>query len=182
MEIEMAIVTLMQLMHSLKIVSEWFDTDGDGIGNNVDNDDDGDSISDSYDVFPLDSTEWVDNDNDGLGDNSDVDDDNDGWSDSDENSCYTDPMSSLQIPADFDNDKICDIVDDDDDNDGVIDTLDMFPEDDTEWDDTDFDGIGNNLDADDDGDNWPDIYEPNCGTDPLRWLINTSGFRSRYDL
>lgn len=147
--------------------SEWHDTDGDGVGNNADNDDDGDSISDSYDVFPLDSTEWVDNDNDGLGDNSDIDDDNDGWSDSDEISCYTDPMSSLQIPDDFDNDQICNLVDEDDDNDGVIDTLDMFPEDDTEWDDTDFDGIGNNFDDDDDGDNWFDIYEPNCGTDPL---------------
>ena len=147
--------------------SEWFDTDGDGFGNNLDVDDDGDSVSDAYDAFPLDSTEWADNDNDGLGDNSDEDDDNDGWSDIDEELCSSDPMSSVQTPLDFDNDHICDLVDNDDDNDGVPDLSDMFPMDNTEWDDTDYDGIGNNFDDDDDGDNWFDIFEPNCGTDPL---------------
>ena len=147
--------------------TEWFDTDSDGFGNNLDIDDDGDSISDAYDAFPLDASEWSDNENDGLGDNSDLDDDNDGWSDIDEISCNTDPMSSVQIPIDYDNDGICDIVDDDDDNDGVLDILDMFPMDNTEWDDTDVDGIGDNYDDDDDGDNWPDVSEPNCGTDPL---------------
>jgi hypothetical protein len=147
--------------------NEWFDTDSDGFGNNIDIDDDGDSISDAYDAFPLDSSEWSDNENDGLGDNSDLDDDNDGWSDINEISCNTDSMSSVQIPIDYDNDGICDIVDDDDDNDGVLDIWDMFPMDNTEWDDTDVDGIGNNYDDDDDGDNWPDVSEPNCGTDPL---------------
>ena len=147
--------------------TEWFDTDSDGFGNNLDIDDDGDSVSDAYDAFPLDSSEWSDNENDGIGDNADLDDDNDGWSDIDEISCNTDPMSSVQIPSDYDNDDICDIVDDDDDNDGVTDILDMFPMDNTEWDDTDVDGIGDNSDDDDDGDNWLDIYEPNCGTDPL---------------
>ena len=33
--------------------------------------------------------------------------------------------------------------------------------------DTDSDGIGNNQDEDDDGDEWPDIIEPNCGADHL---------------
>jgi beta-glucanase (GH16 family) len=36
--------------------SEWLDTDGDGIGNNADNDDDGDGINDSLDPAPLDPT------------------------------------------------------------------------------------------------------------------------------
>jgi len=147
--------------------TEWLDTDNDGFGNNVDVDDDGDFVSDNYDAFPLDSSEWADNDNDGLGDNGDVDDDNDGWSDSDENSCSTNSMSDQSIPSDFDNDMICDIVDTDDDGDGVSDENDAFPMDNSEWEDTDSDGIGNNFDDDDDGDEWFDIYEPNCGTDPL---------------
>ena len=147
--------------------TEWIDTDNDGFGNNVDVDDDGDFVSDNYDSFPLDSSEWADNDNDGLGDNGDMDDDNDGWSDSDENSCSTNSMSDQSIPSDFDNDMICDIVDTDDDGDGVSDENDAFPMDNSEWEDTDSDGIGNNFDDDDDGDEWFDIYEPNCGTDPL---------------
>jgi hypothetical protein len=32
------------------------DTDGDGIGNNADTDDDGDQIADSVDIEPLDAT------------------------------------------------------------------------------------------------------------------------------
>ena len=41
-------------------------------------DDDGDSVLDVDDEFPLDATEYVDTDNDGVGDNADVDDDGDG--------------------------------------------------------------------------------------------------------
>ena len=95
------------------------------------------------------------------------DDDNDGWSDSDEISCSTNSLSSQSIPSDFDEDMVCDIVDTDDDGDGVLDENDAFPMDNAEWEDTDSDGIGNNFDDDDDGDAWFDIYEPNCGTDPL---------------
>ena len=146
---------------------EWLDTDNDGFGNNMDIDDDGDSVSDNYDAFPLDFNEWADNDNDGLGDNGDPDDDNDGWSDSDETSCSTNSLSSQSVPSDFDEDMVCDIVDTDDDGDGVLDENDAFPMDNAEWEDTDSDGIGNNFDDDDDGDAWFDIYEPNCGTDPL---------------
>jgi hypothetical protein len=40
----------------------------------------------------------------------------------------------------------------DTDEDGVLDTLDVFPQDPTEWVDTDDDGVGNNADGDDDGD------------------------------
>ena len=44
---------------------------------NADDDDDGDSVLDVNDAFPLDATESVDTDNDGTGDNADSDDDGD---------------------------------------------------------------------------------------------------------
>ena len=75
------------------------------------------------------------------------------------------------------NDSDCDGISDseedngDDDNDidgdGVENDVDDFPLDSSEWADFDGDGIGNNADTDDDGDSWFDLYEPNCGTDPL---------------
>ncbi|MFW3146516.1 MAG: thrombospondin type 3 repeat-containing protein [Thermoplasmatota archaeon] len=55
----------------------------------------------------------------------------------------------------------------DTDNDGVKNLLDDFPEDPTEWVDTDGDGIGNNKDTDDDGDGFSDILEMEAGTDSL---------------
>jgi len=55
----------------------------------------------------------------------------------------------------------------DSDGDGVPDDEDAFPNDPTEWDDTDGDGIGNNADTDDDGDTMPDDYEAANGLDPL---------------
>jgi hypothetical protein len=54
------------------------DTDGDGIGNMVDGDDDNDGTPDGQDRFSLNSTETVDTDFDGIGNNADMDDDNDG--------------------------------------------------------------------------------------------------------
>ena len=57
--------------------TESVDTDGDGIGNNADTDDDGDEVPDTEDAFPLDATEAYDADGDGIGDNADEDDDND---------------------------------------------------------------------------------------------------------
>src|SRR3569832_1698347 len=47
----------------------------------------------------------------------------------------------------------------DSDDDGVVDSQDAFPDDPTEWLDSDGDGIGNNRDLDDDGDGLPDSYE-----------------------
>ena len=57
----------------------------------------------------------------------------------------------------------------DSDGDTYPDYLDDFPDDPTEWLDTDDDGIGNNADTDDDGDNLTDFYEQNSdpATDPL---------------
>ena len=57
--------------------SETVDTDGDGVGNNADSDDDADGYADASDAFPLDDSEWQDTDGDGTGNNADTDDDGD---------------------------------------------------------------------------------------------------------
>jgi hypothetical protein len=57
---------------------EWYDFDGDGIGDNTDPDDDNDGCMDVSDDLPFDPTECDDTDGDGTGDNVDVDDDGDG--------------------------------------------------------------------------------------------------------
>ncbi len=57
------------------------DTDGDGIADHRDDDDDNDGVRDSDDAFPLDATEVRDSDGDGIGDRRDNDDDNDGTPD-----------------------------------------------------------------------------------------------------
>lgn len=55
----------------------------------------------------------------------------------------------------------------DSDGDGIEDALDAFPADPNEWLDTDNDGIGNNADADDDGDGMTDSWEALYGLNPL---------------
>lgn len=71
----------------------WVDSDGDGMGDMIDADDDNDGVPDNSDAFPLDPMESVDTDRDGIGNNADTDDDGDGLSDLDENSVYgTDPL------------------------------------------------------------------------------------------
>ena len=46
--------------------TETTDTDGDAVGDNIDADDDGDSVDDAADAFPLDPTETTDTDGDGC--------------------------------------------------------------------------------------------------------------------
>ena len=133
-------------------VFDDIDTDGDGIGNKVDTDDDNDGIVDTADHFPLDPTEHQDHDYDGIGNNADPDDDNDGVLDGDD-AFPLDPTEWL----DNDNDGIGNNADVDDDNDGVKDEDDDLPFDDSETLDTDGDGIGNNADDDDDGDGVKDV-------------------------
>jgi hypothetical protein len=58
------------------------------------------------------------------------------------------------------------------DNDGIFYLYDAFPDDDTEWLDTDSDGVGNNADPDDDNDGMPDAWELDNDLDPL---VNDSG-------
>ena len=110
------------------------DTDGDGILNSADSDDDNDGVADNLDAFPLDFSESIDTDGDGIGNNSDIDDDGDGVSDNLENARGTNPLLA------------------DSDGDGVDDNIDVFPLDETETQDTDGDGIGDNSDADVNGD------------------------------
>jgi Thrombospondin type 3 repeat len=64
--------------HATFKVSVLIDTDGDGIFDPSDPDDDNDGVPDAQDAFPLDATETSDADHDGIGDNADPDDDNDG--------------------------------------------------------------------------------------------------------
>ena len=76
------------------------DLDFDKIPDSVDDDIDGDNVSNFIDRFPLDPYEWLDSDNDGEGDNSDTDDDNDGWSDVEEKRQGTNPLDSTESPVD----------------------------------------------------------------------------------
>ncbi|OUS08093.1 hypothetical protein A9Q81_00615, partial [Gammaproteobacteria bacterium 42_54_T18] len=80
--------------------TEWLDTDGDGLGNNLDTDDDNDGVLDINDAFPLDDSEWLDTDGDGIGNNADTDDDNDGIPDvDDENPLDPDPLPGDEIAS-----------------------------------------------------------------------------------
>jgi subtilisin family serine protease len=77
---------------------EWLDTDGDGIGNNEDTDDDGDGVADDADAFPTDAAETTDTDGDGIGNNADTDDDGDGSPDAEEIAEGTDPLDANDYP------------------------------------------------------------------------------------
>ena len=143
--------------NSLDSTSTPADMDGDYTCDALDADRDGDSYSNTADVFPDDSTEWVDFDADGTGDNADPDDDADGTLDVNDAFAY-----DVCADTDTDNDGKPDsmttgctstlVLDMDDDGDGVYDVVDAFPMDASETTDTDGDGIGNNFDTDDDGD------------------------------
>ena len=122
------------------------DTDGDGIIDSIDTDDDGDTILDINDAFPLDKNEWKDSDKDGRGDNADTDDDNDGILDV----CDVD-VNGDRIPdngTDIDRDGIIDSCDPDRDGDGVNNTTDNCPDlPNTDQADRDRDGLGNVCDT-----------------------------------
>lgn len=70
------------------LTAEGSDTDGDGVGDNLD-------------VFPNDPLESSDSDGDGVGNNADTDDDGDGFLDNDELASGTDPLSSASCPGCF---------------------------------------------------------------------------------
>ena len=139
--------------------SQWLDSDGDGKGdnpggtngdafpNNADQyiDSDGDGYGDNTlgydgDTFPNDSSQWSDSDGDGLGDNpngTNPDDcvDSPGNSNKDRNGCpdsdsdgYSNPRQG-EIPCTEINPN----------------GPDKYPQDDTQWCDTDDDNYGDNL-------------------------------------
>ena len=85
-------------------VGSALDTDGDGVSDLSDPDDDNDGIPDGEDALPLDT------DNDGLNNADDPDDDADGIPDGDDT-----------YPLDTDNDGLANNIDDDDDGDGYTD-------------------------------------------------------------
>lgn len=107
------------------------DSDGDGTGDRLDQDDDNDGVPDIDDAFPLDPNESLDTDGDGIGDNADIDDDGDGVPDAED-----------AFPLDSNESK-------DTDKDGTGDNSDIFPYDSSEWMDSDGDGIGDNADPND---------------------------------
>ena len=117
------------------------DSDGDGIIDALDRDDDNDGMSDDYELLygfdPLNSNDA----------NSDFD--GDGLTNFEEMQLETNPLLA------------------DTDNDGVTDYLDAFPLDAAESVDTDNDSIGNNADRDDDNDGISDEDELKFGLDPL---------------
>jgi hypothetical protein len=117
-------------------LAQLLDTDGDGLYDNEDPDDDNDGIPDVSDAFPLDT------DNDSLDNAVDPDDDADGIVDGEDT-----------YPLDTDNDGLNNAADPDDDADGIIDSLDPFPL------DTNNNGLRNDVDPDDDGDGILDVRE-----------------------
>lgn len=155
-----------------------YDTDGDGIGNQTDLDDDNDGVVDTKDAFPLNPNESIDTDKDGIGNFSDPDDDNDGVLDVND----TFPLNPDES-VDTDKDGIGNNQDTDDDNEGLSDQeekkigtnplvadsdgdsysdkKDQFPLDKKEWEDFDNDKIGDNKDSDDDNDGLSDQDDPN---------------------
>jgi len=166
------------------------DNDVDGNCDYTDTDDDNDGTQDSEDDFPFDSGADTDTDGDGMPNTlianytgnltEDFDDDNDGWNDTAEVDCGNDPLSNSSTPVDTDGDTFCDSVDVypndpsewvDTDGDGIGDNSDAFPIDGTEWTDTDGDGLGDNIDPDADNDGWGDSDEDVCLTD---WLDSSS--------
>ena len=122
------------------------DSDRDGILDSIDTDDDGDTILDINDAFPLNKNEWKDTDGDGIGDNADTDDDNDGILDV----CDVD-VNGDGIPdngVDMDGDGIIDSCDTDRDGDGVNNTSDNCPDlPNTDQADRDRDGKGDVCDT-----------------------------------
>ena len=188
------------------------DTDGDGVRNIVDldddgdgvidwkdssplksdhdrkgqDDDDGDGVPDVNDRFPRDPSEWGDADGDDIGDNADPDDDNDGVPDEDDDL----PLNALET-VDSDGDGVGNNADAfpensaetaDTDGDGVGDNADAFPESAAETADTDGDGVGDNSDSDDDGDGVADGDDV-FPLDPLDWVDSDGdGVGDNWDL
>ena len=137
-------------------VSLNFDSDTDGIVNQIDTDDDNDGIPDS--VENANSSILLDSDNDGTANHCDIDSDGDGIGDSIE--AGANPLA----PVDTDGDGTPDYLDLDADGDGISDAIEAgvpaaLPV------DTDGDNTPDYLDLDSDGDRVDDSVELAVDTD-----------------
>ncbi|MCP3876149.1 MAG: hypothetical protein GY699_23760 [Desulfobacteraceae bacterium] len=90
------------------------------------------------------------------------------FQDIDGNGIFTTDEPSVSYPiSNFDSDIVRNLdLRIDTDEDGYPDYMDAFPDDSTEWEDFDGDGIGDNADPDDDNDDLPDVFEEDNGLDP----------------
>ena len=151
--------------------SEHRDLDGDGWGDAIDEDMDGDGANDNVDVWPEDPGIWSDWDGDGYADQGQHD-----LSDNCPNVHGTSRIRLLGC-SDIDGDFIPDPYDDDADGDGIRNELeraassglvlyDPFNADSTPL-DSDQDTIPDVLDDDNDNDGWPDDVEYDRGSDPF---------------
>lgn len=142
------------------------DTDGDGLIDACDDDDDNDGILDVFDNCPLVANpNQMDNDGDGSGDACDDDDDNDGILDTDDN-C---PFLANTNQQNTDGDSMGDACDPDDDNDGILDGNDNCPfVANTNQQNNDGDSMGDACDPDDDNDGILD------GNDNCPLIANTN--------
>ena len=158
--------------------TEWADTDRDNIGNNADQDDDGDGFTDLEELTcgsnPLNPFSTpADQDKDGIADCLDPDRDGDGVPNTQD--VFPDNSSEWE---DTDADGLGDNFEVDDDNDGCLDVNDAFPKDISECLDTDGDGIGDNADLDDNNDGYADeqlytsgLLTPNCACFESVWRV-----------
>ncbi|PHR94591.1 MAG: hypothetical protein COA78_32030 [Blastopirellula sp.] len=100
---------------------------------------------------------WCDLDGDSIYDGFDLDRDGDGVSNQQEIELGSDPDDPESVPVDSNDDR---------DGDGYLNEDDAFPDDASEWEDLDGDGIGNNKDLDIDGDGINNNYEIELGFNP----------------
>jgi gliding motility-associated-like protein len=150
--IEIEAVFELAASRSIQVAS--IDSDGDGIPNYLDSDDDGDGVLTSIEVSSNTNQDGeyvnIDTDGDGIPDYMDTDDDGDGIATSVE---YT--YASTTFATDSDNDGIPNYLDADDDNDGILTGLEMsFSDSPLSEYDTDGDGIPNYIDSED---NYPSV-------------------------
>ena len=160
--------------------SRQHDVDGDGIDDQVDSDNDNDTVANAADNCPLVSNQdQKDTDGDGLGDACDDDIDQDGIPNKSDNCPATTNADQLNL----DKDKTGDACDNDIDNDGIANASDNCK---TVFNklqlDLDGDALGDTCDPDDDNDGLLDEV------DPKPWLINEAqdpdhdGLPTNYEL